>query len=174
MVHSKNHSFAISPSWKQFFTGYVLSVITIPVFGLGLIAFYFIRKKHRQITFKIANTHITRVDEKFEHNVDLVNIEKVELQKTWLQRQLGIGTLVLHTSASKMVLEGLEEPKKLKGLLEQAIQTERKRRQEQEKTKAWEPKYQPGSLDKMDYLTGLWQQGLISEDDYENERKHFE
>jgi len=27
---------------------------------------------------------------------------------------------------------------------------------------------------KMDYLTGLWQQGLLSDEDYHNERKHFE
>jgi hypothetical protein len=29
-------------------------------------------------------------------------------------------------------------------------------------------------MDKINYLTGLWQQGLISEEDYKKECKHFE
>ena len=174
MAQDNNRSFSLTPSWKHFFTGYVLSVLTIPLFGLGLVALYFVRKKHRKIHYEITNTQIKRTDDKYAHNVDLINIETIELQKSWLQEKLAIGTLVLHTSASHMKLEGIEEPGKLKELLEQAIQTERKRLQEQQKTKAREPDYQPGSMDRMDYLTGLWQQGLISDEDYQKERKHFE
>jgi hypothetical protein len=29
-------------------------------------------------------------------------------------------------------------------------------------------------MERMDYLTGLWQQGLVSDDDFEKEKKHFE
>lgn len=169
-----DRTFTIKPSWKQFFWAYVLSVLAIPLFGIGLIALYFVRKNHRQIAYKISNTQIKRVDDKYEHTVDLVDITSIEVQKSRLQEKLHIGTLVLHTSASKMMLEGLEEPNKLQELLEQAIQSELKRQKEQQKTEAREPKYQPGSMDKMEYLTGLWQQGLISDEDYQKERKHFE
>lgn len=171
---NSNRTYTLDPSWKQYFWSYVLSVLAIPLFGLGLIALYYVRKKHQKIAYEISNTQIKRIDDKYEHNIDLVDITNVEVQKSWLQQKLNIGTLVLHTSASKMMLEGLEEPTKLKNLLEQAIQSELKRQKEQQKTKAREPDYQPGSMEKMDYLTGLWQQGLISNEDYEKERKHFE
>lgn len=171
---STDRTYTLEPSWKQFFWGYVLSMLAIPLFGLGLIALYFVRKKHRQITYEISNTQIKRVDEKYEHTVDLVDITRVEMTKSWMQRKLDIGTLALFTSASKMKLEGLEEPQKLKDLLEQAIQSEIKRQEEQQKTEPRKPEYQPGSMPRMDYLTGLWQQGLISDEDYKKERKHFE
>lgn len=174
MTPDNTQSYSLTPSWKQFFIGYVLSVLTAPLLGIGLIVFYYVRKKHRQISYRITNTQITRIDEKYEHNVDLIDIELVELQKTWLQQHLGIGTLILHTSASHMKMDGIEEPEKLKKLLEQAIESERKRLEAQQKTKAREPQYQPGSIDKIEYLTGLWQQGLLSDEDFEKERKHFE
>ncbi|MBN2731117.1 MAG: hypothetical protein JXR26_01690 [Balneolaceae bacterium] len=167
-------TYILEPSWKQFFWGYMLSILAIPLFGIGLVALYFVRKNHQQIVYEISDTQIKRVDEKYEHHVDLTDITRVELVKNWMQQKLSIGTLVLYTSASKMMLEGVEEPEKLKELLEQAIQWEIKRQQEQQKTNTLEPDYQPGSMEKMNYLTGLWQQGLISDDDYEKERKHFE
>lgn len=169
-----DRTYTLEPSWKQFFWGYTLSILAIPLFGIGFVALYFVRKNHQQIVYEISNTQIKRVDEKYEHNVDLADITRVELIKSWMQQKLSIGTLVLYTSASKMMLEGVEEPEKLKELLEQAIQWEIKRQQEQQKTKTREPDYQPGSMEKMNYLTGLWQQGLISDEDYEKERRHFE
>lgn len=174
MTSDSNPSYSLTPSWKHFFFGYMLSILTIPLFGAGLVAFFLIRKKHRQIRYRITNQGITRTDEKYEHNIDLTDIERIELRKTQLQEWLKIGTLILHTSAFHMKLEGIEEPEQLSKLLEQAIETERKRLQARHKTNPREPQYQPGSIDKMEYLTGLWQQGLLSDEDYEKERKHFE
>lgn len=175
MAQETNKStFTLTPSWKHFFRAYTLSVLAIPIAGLGLIALYYVRKKHRQIRYIISNTHITKVDAKYEHRVDLVDIETIAFKKDWLQEKLGIGNLVLHTSASQMILAGLEKPHQLKDILEKAVQSERKRQEERKKTKARESKYQPGSMEKIDYLTGLWQQGLISNEDYQKERKYFE
>jgi|AntRauTorcE11898_2_1112593.scaffolds.fasta_scaffold08041_5 hypothetical protein len=171
---NKNNTFNLTPSWKQFFWGYVLSILFIPVFGIGLILLYFIRKKHQQMRYEISDNRISRFDAKYKHNVDLVGIKDVSVQRSWLQQKLGIGDLILNTSASKMVLAGLDEPEQLKDILEKAIKSEIKQHEEHQKTKAREPQYQPGSMEKMDYLTGLWQQGLISDADYQKERKHFE
>lgn len=167
-------SFELQPSWKQFFWAYTLSILAIPLFGIGLIAFYYTRKKHRQIIYKISDLHITRIDDRYEHKVDLVDITNIETRQSWLQKKLHISDLVLQTSASKMVLGGLQEPGRLKNILEQAIEAEKERREQQQKTKDREPDYKPGSMDKINYLTGLWQQGLISEEDYKKECKYFE
>ncbi|MDZ7692755.1 MAG: PH domain-containing protein [Balneolaceae bacterium] len=168
---SQSKQVTLSPSWKQHFIGYVLSVLTIPIFGLGLIAFYFVRKKHKGTSYKVTDTQISSTDTKYQRNIDLVNIEDVQIQQSWLQEKLGIGTLVLSTSAASMDVVGMEEPEKLKNIIEQAIATQKEQQKKQDVRRHREPKYQPGTMEKMDYLTGLWQQGLISDDDFENEKR---
>jgi hypothetical protein len=171
---SSEKSFELRPSWKQFFGAYILSILAIPLFGIGLITLYFIRKKHKKIIYKITDLYIARIDDRYEHKVDLVDITNIETRQSWLQKKLHIADLVLQTSASNMVLGGLQEPGRLKSILEQAIEAEKVRREQQQKTNAREPDYKPGSMDKINYLTGLWQQGLISDEDYKKERKYFE
>lgn len=172
--NNSEHTYTIKPSWKQFFTAYVLSVLAIPLFGLGLIALYFVRRKHNRLCYKITDTRITRIDEKYEHNVDVVDIENLEIHQNRLEEKLRIGTLVLHTSASKMELEGLDEPRKLQNILEQAVMSEQERLKQRNQINEKESRYQPGNLEKIDYLTGLWQQGLLSDEDYKSERKDLE
>ena len=167
-------TFTIQPSWKHLFFAYLLSVITIPLAGIGLIALYFTRKKHNSIRYKITDNRITAVDSKYEHNVDLVDIRSVNLTQDWLQTKLGIATLVIHTSASKMKMVGIEDYSQLKSILEQAVEAEKKRHQQRQKTERKKPEHSPGTMDKIEYLTGLWQQGLISEEDYNNERGQLE
>lgn len=171
---SEVKSYTLTPSWKHYFTGYLLSIITIPLAGIGLIGLYFVRKKHKSRKYIVTDTQISSVDSKYQRNVDLVNIENIELEESWLQQKLGIGNLSLHTSAAELHISGISNPRELKNLLEKAISAEVHRHKEEEKNKPREPEYSPGSMDKMDYLTGLWQQGLISDEDYEKERKHFE
>src|SRR6056297_820725 len=167
-------SYTLTPSWKHYLTGYLLSILTIPLAGIGLIGLYFVRKKHKSREYIITDTQISSADSKYQRNVDLVNIEDVEIEQGWWQQKLGIGNLVLKTSASEIKISGIENPGNLKGILQKAIYAEVQRQKEKEKNKPKEPKYSPGSMDKMEYLTGLWQQGLISDEDYEKERKHFE
>ncbi|MDX1587139.1 MAG: PH domain-containing protein [Balneolaceae bacterium] len=175
MPEQKNQkSIRIDPSWKYHFWGYLLSVLAIPLFGIGLIALYFTRKKHQSRHYIFTDTQISSKGPRIQRNIDLVNIEDVRIEQNWTMRKLGIGDLILQTSASEMMVRGVENPERLKQILEKAIQAEKFRQKEKEKTKPREPEYDPGSMDKMNYLTGLWQQGLISEEDYEKERKHFE
>ncbi|NGP76925.1 PH domain-containing protein [Balneolaceae bacterium YR4-1] len=171
---SEKKSYTLTPSWKHYLSGYLLSILAVPLAGIGLIGLYFVRKRHKSTRYIITDTQISSIDSKYQRNVDLVNIENIELEEGWWKRKLGIGNLILHTSASELNITGIENPRELKDLLEKAISAEIRKQQEEEKNKPKEPKYSPGSMDKMEYLTGLWQQGLISEDDYENERKHFE
>lgn len=171
---SDSKSFTMKPSWKYHFWGYVISILAIPLFGIGLIALYFVRKKHQSRYYKVTNTQISSFGPRYQRNIDLVNIEQVTVEQNRLQKKLEIGNLTLKTSASEMELIGIEDPAQLKIILEKAIQAEIKRRREKQKTKPREPEYEPGSMEKMNYLTGLWQQGLISEEDFEKERKNFE
>ncbi len=164
----------LKPSWKQYFTGYVLSVLTIPLFGVGLLALYFVREKHTSVDYTVTDTQISSTDAKYHRNIDLVNVEEVTVQQSWLQEKLNIGTIVLKTSAVSMELAGMEQPVQLKETIQQAVAVQKEQHKKQDVRKHPAPKYKPGSMEKMDYLTGLWQQGLLSEEDYKDEKKNFE
>lgn len=171
---SQNKTIALDPSWKNYILGYAISFLLIPFFGLGLVGLYLVRKQQKKYSYTFSDTQISSQDDKYQRNIDLVNIEEVEVQQSWLQSKMEVGNLVLSTSASSMTLVGMEDPAQLKQLLEKAIAAEKKRLQQKEKAKPKDPEYDPGSMDKMDYLTGLWQQGLVSDEDYKKEKKHFE
>jgi hypothetical protein len=61
-------------------------------------------------------------------------------------------------------------PWKYKDLMEEAIEAEKKRQAEAQKTKPRRPSHKPGEMERENYLTGLWQQRLISEKDYNKEK----
>lgn len=169
----KHRSITLRPSWKQFAVGYVLSVLTIPLL-VGLVGLYFVWRKHKRIRYQVTDRHITAIDSKYHRNIDLISIRSVEVTANWLQRKLGVGTLVIHTAEASTELKGMEHPDRLREMIEKAVEAQRQVLQEQSRDPQPEPKYKPGSMDRMDYLTGLWQQGLLSDEDYEAERKHFE
>ncbi|MFH5831233.1 PH domain-containing protein [Halalkalibaculum sp. DA384] len=173
-TNTKTKKITLTPSWKHYFIAYVLSVLAIPLFGIGLIAFYFVRKKHKNIRFAVTDTQISSIDSKYHRNIDLVNIEKVTIEQGWLQEKLNVGTLLLSTSATSVELIGMENPGQLKQMIEEAIARQKKQQEKKNFRRTQDPKHKPGSMDKMDYLTGLWHQGLLSEEDFESERKNFE
>jgi len=171
---SKQKTVALEPSWKNHILGYVISLLFVPLFGVGLIGLYWVYQRQKTYSYTFSDTQISSKDDKYQRNIDLVNIEQIEVQQSWLQNKLGVGNIVVHTSASEMVLRGLENPYNLKGMLDKAVAAEKERQQEKQKTKPQEPEHDPGTMERMDYLTGLWQQGLVSDEDYEKEKKHFE
>lgn len=169
----QSHKFTLHQSWKYFFWSYFLAFFTIPLFGAGLILLYLLRKKRKSVVYTITDTQIIWADKKIEQHVDLPDISQVQLQQSSMHARLQVGTLILHSSTAGMKLRGIEQPGQIKKLLEQAIQAKKQQRKQQKSTSP-SPQYDPGSMPKLDYLTGLWQQGLITDDDFETERKRLE
>lgn len=172
--NTNTKSYRLEPSWKHYLWEYLFSILTIPLLGIGLLGLFYLRKKQKSRHYTVTDEGISSKGRKYRRNIDLVNIEKVRVDQSWLQEKLGVGTLILKTSAYEMEMIGMENPHKLKSILDKAIQAEVHRRQEKQKTRPRDPEYAPGSMEKINYLTGLWQEGLISEEDYNKERKHFE
>lgn len=171
---SSTRHIKLQPHWKNHILGYILSVLLIPVFGLGLIGLYWVWKRQHRVSYRFTDTHISSIDNKYHRNVDLVNIKRIDVHQSWIQQKMKVGDLQLVTATSSMTLFGMEDPLTLKATLQKAISAQ-KQRQEQQKKEAPRPaERDPGTMDRMDYLTGLWQQGLMSDEDFEEERKHIE
>lgn len=165
----------LKPDNKSQFWWYLAGFMLIPLFGLGLYLIYRVYKNHQAISYTVTDRQIMAEDLHISENIDLANITDVEIEQRWIDKKFGIGNLTLITKNRELKLIGLENPAQLSNMILKAAEAERKRLQNIKKqaTRAKE-NTKPGSIDKMNYLTGLWQQGLISNEDFENEKKHFE
>lgn len=164
----------LKPDWKNNLLGYTISVLLIPLFGIGFIGLYWVYKNQNRYTYTFSDTQISAQDEKFHRNIDLENIESVSVRQNWLQKKVSVGDIIIKTSVTAMTLHGMGRPFDLQDLLNQAISIQKKRREQKETTKPKQSDHKPGTMERMDYLTGLWQQGLVSDEDFEKEKKHFE
>lgn len=170
---NKEKKYILTPDWTYFFFAYLFSIITIPLI-IGIVGFYFVRKRHKSLRYTVTDIGITARDTKYRQNIDLINIEHIEIEQNWCRKKLGVGSIIIHTATTKMILLGLKKPAKIEKLIEQAVQFLKGQGQKTVPRPKAKPEYEPGSMEKMNYLTGLWQQGLISNEDFEEECKHFE
>lgn len=164
----------LKPDWRSYFWQYLAGVLLLPLFGIGIIVLWLTHRKRTSITFEIYDRFIRKSGDGDPFELSLIHIEDISVEQTWAEKRFGVGTVRLAANVSVLKLTGMEEPENLADMIRQAVQTEKKRLYDLKKKKVREPGHSPGTLDKMDYLTGLWQQGLISNEDYEKEKKHFE
>lgn len=172
MPDSSNKTKQLKPSWKFYFWCYFFGVLTVPLLlGIVLLA-KAIRKKNRY-RYIIEDETITAEDGDYSQKFDLVNVEDVQVEQTWIQQKLGVGLVRISKEGSEMELFGIENPHSFKEMI-LAVSSNLKAMQ-QKKPETKEPVEKPSiQTDKMDYLTGLWQQGLLTDEDYKTEKKHFE
>ncbi len=167
-------SITLTPSHKSLFWWYLLGIFLIPLFGVGIYLIYRFYSAHNAISYRITDHSITAKDSKFEQKMDLVNIQNVDISQKWIDKKFGLGLVTIRSDSNSIDLLGMENPENLANTIMSAAKAERKRLAELNKKSEPATPSKPGRDDRIDYLTGLWQQGLISEEDYEKERKHFE
>ncbi|HBX66042.1 MAG TPA: hypothetical protein DEG32_07740, partial [Balneolaceae bacterium] len=88
--------------------------------------------------------------------------------------RFGVGSVTLRTQGREVELIGLENPELISSSIEKAIEAELKRLEAEKQTKPRETKYSPGSMDQLEYLTGLWQQGLIDDEEFKSQKQNLD
>lgn len=163
----------LNPEKSHYFWQYVWGFILIPFFGAGLYLLYRIQKKRENTVYIVTDDTITKKTGSYSENIDLINITNITVNQSKFNERFDIGTLRIHTSTRSLKLEGLKNPYGVSNLILKAAEAERARIAEAKRPKPKESQHPPGTLDRLDYLTGLWQQGLLSDEDYQKEQKYF-
>jgi uncharacterized membrane protein YdbT with pleckstrin-like domain len=164
----------LKPSHLSLFWWYLLAVLMIPAFGLGIILAWRFYSTHKSIGYEITDRTITSRDSRTTAAIDIANIKNINVSRRWIDKKFGIGDLHIQTGERTIMLLGMEQPEQLSNMILQAAEAERKRIESLNIKPKKEVKNENMSLDKLDYLTGLWQQGLLSDEDYRKEKRHFE
>lgn len=164
----------LHPRHSYYTWWYLTGILLIPLFGVGLYLIYRTYSELEQTQYEITDHRIRALTPGYSENIDLAEITSINVKKRSVDRFFSIGTLVLQTSSRTAEMIGMENPERLSNMILQAAESERIRLQELEKPKPRPVESNPGSMERINYLTGLWQQGLISDEDFQNEKRHFE
>lgn len=169
-------SIELKPDWKRWFWGYFFGIILIPFLGIGIAVLWIVHSRRQHINYIVTDRQIEEQTKKLSQKIDLANVKTLDVEQNWFDKKFGIGDIKLSTETRSITLLGQPKPDKLSDMISSAIKAERKRIEDLNQVRKM-PKEEPpspGTLDKLDYLTGLWQQGLLSDEDYQKEKKHFE
>lgn len=158
--------------WKQFYREFVKAWALIPVFGAGFFKLRKLNKRLEKMVYRIYNDRIEIGKAEDAIILPIPDLRKVKKEQTPEQHKYGIADVLLTYQSETYRLKGLEHADALEDVLYIAIKTEQKRKELEEKAKG-DHHIDPGGLDQMNYLTGLWQQGMISDEDFEKEQKKF-
>ncbi|MEX0928027.1 MAG: PH domain-containing protein [Balneolales bacterium] len=163
-------TYTLRPDWKDQFPFYMLGLALAPVFGTGLLIIYFLKQRQDAIRYIIRDDEITLNEGKRSVRVTLAGVDQVTAHQSRLEKRFGIGRLHLQAEGRGYELRGIARPERIRDLLLVAIETEKARLRQKEKVKGEFPELSAGSVDKVNTLVGLWQQGLIDDEEYERER----
>lgn len=162
----------LQPEKSMHFWWYLLGVLLTPLLGAGLIIIYVKIKELNSTEYKITNSAIEIVTPGFSEKTDLANITDAEVSQRWIDKQFQIGTIHLQTKLKTTDLKGIKNPDRIANIIIQAAKAERLRLRELQKSKP--KRKQPadaGLIDRLETLTGLWQQGLITNEEFKAEKK---
>ena len=168
-MSNNQKSITLTPSWKAFFWRYFFGVILVPIL-IGIYLLWKTRKTHKSISYTITDRKITVVDGHISQNIDLADIRQAVVGN----KTFGVGTVILKTGGREIELIGLENPEMISNSIEKAVEAELKRLEAEKEAKPREVEYEPGTMDRLDYLTGLWQQGLINDQDFKAEKEKLQ
>lgn len=169
--------YTLKPSWKAFLLQYLVCILLIPVFGIGLLVLLYVNSLHRNSFYQITDDAILiSMSGKEPVSIKVAEVDSTRIEQNWLNRKCGISTLILTSQqdSNEYRMVGLREAQKLKSALDTAVKNERDRKEFSDEVQQNAPEYPSGVMDPINELVGMWQQGLITDEEFEQERKKFE
>ncbi|MCC5932923.1 MAG: PH domain-containing protein [Candidatus Cyclonatronum sp.] len=141
--------------------------------GFGFIEISKLRRRIKNTAYRVFNDRIELKDPALELD-EVIRIEdllKVRRTQSADQSKYGLCDLHLETAEKKLVMTGIEKGEQLEDVLYIAIEKNKRRKAMQERAKGDYTDFRVGGLENMNDLVGMWQQGLISDEDFEAEQR---
>lgn len=157
--------------WTYFYKLIILGVILSPVL-IGLIILLYVYYRLQNQIYVVYDDRI--LDQKAGKTLLIDNITEVKKMNSITRSKVTIHDLELVGDDGIMFLRGIVNASIIKQTIDQLIAFKQELKESDKKRNFVQVKEDPGSLERLNDLTGLLQEGLISYDDYLQERKNFE
>ncbi len=170
----EKQTYDLHPDWRLYLGRFALGVLLVPLLGLGIWLIWHYRKKLNATVYRISNSGITIERKDDRETITLADVTGCKVHWHPLLKRFGIGSIVVSHSTGSADITAISDPEPIATLIEDAAASERERMKIREEVERTKPPHPSGTLDKKNELVGLWQQGLISEKDYQQELRKFE
>lgn len=167
-------SISYSPNWRLLRKEFIISILLIPVLGVGLILFFRYKKRLNREIYFISDTEISIHSGGEQTRILFEHLTGVEVRDHIDFMGQKVASIVIATSKGTFVLKALKEYALLGSALEQILAQVESHRKIVAERKKIEVKQDPGSLERLNDLMGMWQAGLLSDEAYLTEKKKFE
>lgn len=134
--------------------------------GYGFLKLKELNDKVKEGIYKVYNDRIDHGS----RSILIKDLKSVKKKQTKEQKQFGLADLVVKTQAESLTLIGISGADKLEDVLIAAIKQEEERRKLKEKAKGDYQHFKPGGLEEMNNLVGMWQQGLLTDEEFDRQK----
>lgn len=143
------------------------------LFGYGFLVMRKLNKQLEDTYYKVYDDRIVLKDpsQQLDTVIKVEDLTSVKRTQSPEQSRFGLCDLHLHTKNQKAVMLGIKMGEQLEDVLYIAIEKEKRRKAMQERAKGDYTDYRIGGLENMNDLVGMWQQGLISDEDFQAEQR---
>lgn len=165
--------------------GLVITLITITFFALFLVFWVFLlipvygmvfilwHQKWKKNSYTITDHHILLRDHRGIVSLPLTELERVELQATKIPFSSDVGHLVITWHRQSYRLLGLRNAASLQAMIQKTMVYLQNQAKLNHPTVDLTHIPKPGTLEHLNDLVGLWQQGLLSDEAFEQEKKRL-
>lgn len=167
-----NRKITLLPVSRLRWPWYLLGILLTPLFGYGI---YLLIRKHRHFSaleYLISDTGIEIRDENGTRFVALETINGGNAVYPWWLKSAEVGHITLLHDLGSDTLYGLEHPDQILEMI--LVSAANLRNAAKPAPSVSIPLHDAGALDPLNDLVGLWQQGMITDDEYEAERRKWE
>lgn len=157
------------PSWQFYSRSFLVGLLLLPVFGIGLIWIAILLRRIQSVFFSVTDSALHLYSYTYTE-IPLASISAVALSDVRMFRGQSYGTIEVECDdGAKHSLPPISNPSILVSALQNVISANQIRQQHIVERENFTVKSYPGTLERMNDLVGLWQQGLISDEDYQRE-----
>lgn len=171
-MSSREKTYELLPDWRMYLVPFIIGAVLTP-FIIGIWIIYHYYKKHKQRRYHITDSRIIILENETRATIPLYDILSVDIKSTWIGNKFNFGDIVLHLHDDTATLWAITDPGPIASLIEKAAASEHERIKVRNEVEQTRPQHPTGTLENKNELVGLWQQGLISEDDYKREIEKF-
>lgn len=156
---------------RYYYPIFTVGCLLLPFFGVGLLLLAYVYIRIVRSKFDVSDTHIVISSPSVK--IKLEDISKVTVSNYRKLRHYSIADISINYSSGKIKLIGIKDALVLSDAIENILEHIKQQRSLELQLKYEPTNVDPGSLERLNDLVGLWQQGLISDADYEAERKKY-
>jgi membrane protein YdbS with pleckstrin-like domain len=173
MSDNSKNTYTLQPEVQHFFIQFVIAGLLIPVLFIGMFLLYYYRNRLQETWYEITDQDITRRFRKQVSTIRLDEVTGVDVSYGRMHQKFGLGNVRIRGNGKEVILEGVAGPESLSEIIRKAVSQIRNQREVNLEPKTDFGHLKTGAAEAMNNLVGLWQQGLISDEDFDREKHRY-